>query len=108
MTNQFDLNNETVKKFWDHRKKNDKKFGVYLFGIIALYIILFILYFINELTIGLLLLGTSISFLFVIWLINSEIKDLNNRIAMEKEIIGSETDDLQTKIYKIEEKVKIS
>ena len=55
---------------------------------IALYVVLFILDFLNELSISLLFLATFLSFLFVIWFLEGEVDNLNNRIEMDVDILN--------------------
>lgn len=88
MTNYLDQDkNSNVKKFWEEKETEYKKFEKYFYGIIILYVILFALGFLNKLSINLLLIGTFLSFCFSIWFVGSEIKNLSNRISVLDEEI---------------------
>ena len=95
----FDFDNPAVKKFWGDMVKEDKKFKKYLHRWLILYIALFVLYLFSKLSVGILLFATFLSLLFVIWLIESEIKGVHNRITMELDILYKE-------IKKVNDRIK--
>ena len=90
----FDFDNENVRKFWEERGSGNKKLKKYIFGMFALYIVLFILYFLDRLSVEALFIGVLLSFFFTIWLVNSETSDLHNRMSMEINLIQDQINNM--------------
>ncbi len=98
MANYLDLENEKVKEYHETKTRNYKRFEWYLYGIIALYLILFIADMLNKLSVSLLFTGLFFSFCALVWYINSETTDLHNRIN----IIDDEADKLKQRVWTLE------